>query len=448
MLAADGGVHRHLLHILSEAAAPCLVKSTGSTTASLLERLPALPLVQAQVGQTIEPDRIYLQEPGQPLSVGEGMFQPFSPVPMTPKLASLLRTTAELAIGAPDLAQAVHRVLRRVASDLGWQPIGCSVFGSAPPHRALPPERRGGEVAESLRHAAHGDSGEVALLIVPVRHGERLLAALVFSLPRPQWDSAVHEALARIAAQLAAVSVRARAQEDRLHRHVETARQGRLTGMAEVAHTLASELSQPLAAAMNYAGALRRTVDRGNRSPAELARLAERLIGQVKRAGDILHSVKDCTLRHNCPLETLDVAQPIEHVLELLEGELRAHEVSLVLRIDPDLPPVQANPAYLEQILLNVISQTIESMAAADCDAREVMIWVTRVEPEVHIAFSAGGGSNAWLQPLFEPMDGSQDSSRRSLLLSRSLAEAQGGRLWIEEDAGEANFVLALPVSG
>jgi signal transduction histidine kinase len=449
MLTAERGRYRHLLHILGDTAAPCLVTPAAGTSAhELLERLPALPLTHAHAGLTVSPGRVYLQEAEQPLTVVGGVFQQPPAAPMTPALTLLMHKVAELAIGAPDLEEAAYRVLHRVAAGLGWQAVGFSVFGPLPPQRALAADTVVGEDIDPLQHAPRWDNGETALLIVPVRHGEQLLGALVFGPPRPEWDAAVHEVLTWVAAQLAAVSVRARAQDGRLHRQVEIARQGRLTGMAELAHTLASELSQPLAAAMNYAGALRRTVGRGNRSPAELTRLTEQLIDQVKRAGEILHSVKDCTLHQSPPLAALDVAQPIERVLELLEGELRAHGVALALVLDSELPPVRANPAYLEQILLNVIGQAIESMAAAAGGSPEFAMRVERVGPEVRIVFSAGGGSSAWLQPIFEPMGGSQDSSRRSLQLSRSLAEAQGGRLWIQENAGEANFVLALPVSG
>lgn len=440
-----------LREALDGAAAALFLSAAEFGVDALLQRAGAQPAGPARPGEVLEEGRLYVQDPERPLALEGGRFIAADPGPLPAALNQLLWETAEIANLAPTLEEAVGRVMQRLAAALRWRAVGYRLFGSltaATERAALPVEAGRVNLAPP---AAHSDRRETAALVLPVHYLDQLLAVLVFALPRAELPGHCQELLERVGSQLSAVAARCWAQGDRLHQHVQTARQGRLTGMAELAHSLASELSQPLAAAMNYAGALRRVVERGDRRESDVNRLIEQLMGQVRRAGDILHSVKDFAVHRGCPLEAVNVVVPLRQVLELLEAELRRQDVVLTVEVETELPLVRGNAAYLEQILLCVIGHAAGAVGASpDRRRMSVRAWRSGNEVQIVVTDGSGGIPLQWRDELLESFGppGVQ-SDPVGLATSRSLAEAQGGRLWIEEEArGGVNFVLALPVSG
>jgi signal transduction histidine kinase len=125
-------------------------------------------------------------------------------------------------------------------------------------------------------------------------------------------------------------------------------------------------------------------------------------------------------------------------------------EVELILDIDPDLPPVLADKRRLRQVLLNLISNAVKFTEhgsitfSAKRQASHVLFAVidtgVGIDPEQHgIIF----------EPFRQTEHGVQHvgGTGLGLPISRKLAEAHGGQLWVESESGEgAAFYFSLPI--
>ena len=140
----------------------------------------------------------------------------------------------------------------------------------------------------------------------------------------------------------------------------------RLATMGEIASTLAHELNQPLAAISSYTtGALNmlnNTACPGALNLELLKPALEKASTQAQRAGHIIRSVHTFVKRRDPAREPVTVQAMLDSVIPLVELQARQFFVSIQVQIAVGLPPVLADRVMLEQVLLNLTRNAIESM--------------------------------------------------------------------------------------
>ncbi|MBC7573439.1 MAG: PAS domain S-box protein [Herminiimonas sp.] len=161
----------------------------------------------------------------------------------------------------------------------------------------------------------------------------------------------------------------------------------RLASMGEIASTLAHELNQPLAAISSYTtGALNMlTASLRSRSSksldtAGLQLALERASAQAQRAGQIIRSVHAFVKQREPARERVAVRALIDGIAPLIELQAHKYLVSLRLSVAPGLPPVLADRVLIEQVLLNLTRNAIESMERAAPEQRVLQVMVSRIE--------------------------------------------------------------------
>ncbi len=161
----------------------------------------------------------------------------------------------------------------------------------------------------------------------------------------------------------------------------------RLASMGEIASTLAHELNQPLAAISSYTtGALNMlTASLHSRSgksldTAGLQLALERASAQAQRAGQIIRSVHAFVKQREPARERVAVRALIDGIVPLIELQAHKYLVSLRLSVAPGLPPVLADRVLIEQVLLNLTRNAIESMERAAPEQRVLQVMVSRIE--------------------------------------------------------------------
>lgn len=221
---------------------------------------------------------------------------------------------------------------------------------------------------------------------------------------------------------------------------------GRLNIAGEMASGLAHELSQPLTAASNYLdGCLHRMQD-GEWDREKLQKAVKLAHLQTERAGSIINHLKDLIRKQGHERAMMDINQLIKDSVDFLEHDLNRQSI----RVIPDfveLPQVRVNKIEIEQVLLNLMKNAIDSMAALP--RRELRL-STRLAESDKILITVGdtgkGVPAGDLEQVFNPFQTSkQNGLGLGLAICRSLVENYGGRIWAEQngDAGmEFSFTL------
>jgi PAS domain S-box-containing protein len=243
--------------------------------------------------------------------------------------------------------------------------------------------------------------------------------------------------------------------EDRSHRHLaEMAHAGRLMTVGEMFSGLAHEINQPLAAAANYARACVRIAQSDSGATNEqLVEWMTKTVEQAARASEIVNRVGSFVKRDRSAHEILDVNRVIEHVISLPIADVgpeNGHRAAPQTELAESLPKVRADRVQIEQVLINLIRNAIESMADTPPDERFVMVRTGIVDDcvQVSVSDSGHGISDGHMAQLFEPFFTTKENGMGlGLSISRSIIQAHSGRLSAEPNGGRGTtFRFSLPI--
>lgn len=137
----------------------------------------------------------------------------------------------------------------------------------------------------------------------------------------------------------------------------------RLASMGEIASTLAHELNQPLAAISSYTTGAINMLQAGTINTSQLKLALGKVNTQAQRAGQIIRSVHEFVKNRDPIREPLAVRTLVDNIMPLVELQAQSSQVNVRVEIAPALPWISADRMMLEQVLLNLTRNAIESMS-------------------------------------------------------------------------------------
>jgi signal transduction histidine kinase len=145
--------------------------------------------------------------------------------------------------------------------------------------------------------------------------------------------------------------------------------------------------------------------------------------------------------------------QTVRDVLALTAGDLRQHSIELSLKLASRLPAIHGDSIQLQQVLLNLIKNAIEAMAAIANGQRTLRITSRSGELDgkpaavVEVSDTGVGLSSSDSSRLFEAFHTTKPQGMgMGLWISRSIIESHHGRLTASPNQGPgATFAITLP---
>jgi len=231
--------------------------------------------------------------------------------------------------------------------------------------------------------------------------------------------------------------------------HMEFTHVSRLSAMGEMAATLAHELNQPLTAVMNYVQAGRRLLGAPEIDMARTTDLMTKAADQAHRAGDIIRRLRSFVTRgesERLPADMNDVAR--EACALALVGAA-SDGIDVDMDMDESLPPVLIDRVQIQQVLVNLVRNSVDAMMDQDDRAIRVRTFRNGEDMiEVAIADNGPGLEPHIAEHLFEPFNTSKPNGMGiGLTVCRSIVEDHGGRIWYTPaDGGGADFRFTVPL--
>jgi PAS domain S-box-containing protein len=225
----------------------------------------------------------------------------------------------------------------------------------------------------------------------------------------------------------------------------------RVNTLGEMAGRLAHELNQPLTAISNYAQGCANRLQTKEIDGAELVRVLDLIRDAALRAGSIVDRLRNFVRRKGSQQAELDLRSLIQSQLDLMEPEIRHSRVRVELDVADNLPRVLADESQIEQVIANLIRNSLEAMADTPADERCLMIRASvssSNQIEVAVSDQGGGLSPEARLRSFEPFFSTRPLGLgMGLAVSRSIVQGHGGRLWLDETTGRgACFRFTLPI--
>lgn len=251
------------------------------------------------------------------------------------------------------------------------------------------------------------------------------------------------------------ISDRKKAEELNRRQQEKLQLSARLATMGELASTLAHELNQPLAAISSYTAGAINLMGSGVVDAALLKPALEKANAQVQRAGAIIRSVHAFVKRREPTREPVSMDSLIDNVRPLIELQSQQHLVAIQIDIAPALPAVLADRVMLEQVLLNLTRNAIESMEHVKPERRVLRIQVdTGNRPSnraanvaVSVIDQGHGIAPEVAENLFSPFFSTKaEGMGIGLKICRTTLEFHGGTLhYMNNPLGGTIFRFSLP---
>jgi C4-dicarboxylate-specific signal transduction histidine kinase len=228
----------------------------------------------------------------------------------------------------------------------------------------------------------------------------------------------------------------------------------RLSTMGEMAAGLSHEINQPLTAIATYAQACQRLLG-SDETPvsAELREALSQIGKQALRAGEVIRRLRSMVRSREFRRETIDCNELIRDLAALAVIDARAADVHLTLDLAPGLPPVTGDAIQLQQVLLNLVRNAIDSLVGSKSAQREIVVRTALGaggDVEIAVIDRGPGVSHDVAVKLFTPFFTTKaQGTGLGLAISSTIVRAHGGRLGYRENLeGGACFYFTLPTTG
>ncbi|MGA9770662.1 MAG: PAS domain S-box protein [Blastocatellia bacterium] len=233
----------------------------------------------------------------------------------------------------------------------------------------------------------------------------------------------------------------------------ELAHVTRLTTLGELTASIAHEVNQPLAAVALNANACLRWLAGESPNLTESRQAIQRIVREANRASEVIARIRALARKSPPRRDRVVINEVLLEVIALARGEVRRNHVNLHTQLADDLQLVLADRVQLQQVILNLIINSIEAMSEVSQGRRELMISSAKHENTgvlVAVRDTGVGVDTNHLDQLFDAFYTTKpDGMGMGLAISRSIIEAHGGRLWATA-AKPSGAVLqfTLPVDG
>ena len=228
----------------------------------------------------------------------------------------------------------------------------------------------------------------------------------------------------------------------------EAAHSSRITAAGQMAATLAHEINQPLTAIINYVQALHRLLlDSGMAEDSRPLVYARKAIVQSNRAGDIVRGVRNFIGNRQAKVARESLNEIVDDGIAVVFVGRDADRIKIRRDYAEDLPEVCVDRTHIQQIVANLTGNAVEAMA--NVQDRTLTVRTRLVGETVVVSFAdTGTGIDGSLaKDLFEPFTTTKPNGMGfGLNISRSLAEAHGGKLSVETSGEGAVFEFTLPI--
>lgn len=225
----------------------------------------------------------------------------------------------------------------------------------------------------------------------------------------------------------------------------------RVTTMGELAASIAHELNQPLAAIVTNGQAALRWLGSNPSNLSEAVEALQRTIYDANRASEIIKRIRDFLKRGEGQRTTVGISKVIEDVVAIVGDMARSHCVDVRYEAVGRLAPVTADKVQLQQVILNLCINAMESIVCGHSDRRVLSISAKQSEKNVltvSVHDSGPGLGPGEAENVFEAFYTSKvEGLGMGLAISRSIIEAHGGRLDVlpAPSEGGATFYFTLP---
>jgi signal transduction histidine kinase len=226
----------------------------------------------------------------------------------------------------------------------------------------------------------------------------------------------------------------------------ELSQVNRMATAGQLSASIAHEVRQPLAGILANAQAALRWLEKAN--VEEVREGLNGIVSEGLRASDIITNLRAMFKRDVQEKTPVDINELVLSVLALVRIDLQKHEIELRTQLDDRIPEVFGNQVQLQQVILNLVMNAIESMSSLQTRVLRMQTELSQSN-KVHVSIedTGTGIEPSNVAQIFKPMFTTKARGMgMGLSICQSIIENHDGRIWVSPGAnGGSIFQFELP---
>jgi PAS domain S-box-containing protein len=228
------------------------------------------------------------------------------------------------------------------------------------------------------------------------------------------------------------------------------AQTSRMTTLGELSAAIAHEINQPLCAIVSNAETTQEYLANGSADMAEVHDALQDIVADGRRASDIIRRIRALLRTRQTERAPFDLNGAIREVLTVLHHRFMRDGILVATDVATDLPPALGDRVQVQQVILNLLVNAAEAVVPGPADRRRVTVSTASDGQMVTVSVrDTGPGLSAdLLDRVFDAFFTTKaEGTGIGLSISRTIVEAQGGRIWAGSALGcGVTFTFTLPV--
>ncbi len=222
------------------------------------------------------------------------------------------------------------------------------------------------------------------------------------------------------------------------------AAQARLQSMSALTATLAHEVNQPLTVIANFLSVAIRRLQDGKDGDRQVVTYLRKARKQVTLLGEMIGAARELVSPNDDATETFPLYDPVSDALELLEADPNYDTSSIHVDDTTAALHISGRKALVKQVFYNLIKNALE---AGGDEPPKVEVQASAKGNWVEVSIRDDGPGFEMSNQAFDAFSSAKpEGLGLGLALSRTIVEAQGGRIWVEEPSGKgAEICFTLP---
>jgi hypothetical protein len=245
------------------------------------------------------------------------------------------------------------------------------------------------------------------------------------------------------------IDAKKRIEETLRRTQARLSRATQIATVAELAASIAHEISQPLSAVVVNGQACTQWLSAEPPNVTNARTAAERIVRDGKDAGEVVRRMRALFRKKTLTKADLDVNDVVDEVLRLIHTEVVRKRITVETDLEKKLPLVQGDRLQLQQVIFNLLVNGIEAMEEVNDRPRK--LWICsklRNRDAIVVEIRDHGIGLTDSEKAFEAFyTTKQKGLGMGLSICRSIIEAHGGRLGIAPSQGPGTtFFFTLPL--
>jgi two-component system, LuxR family, sensor kinase FixL len=269
-----------------------------------------------------------------------------------------------------------------------------------------------------------------------------VLLLMTFPVPGERSDTTI----------LAMIDNTARLEAEAKLREIEAdfSHAARLSTLGEMTTSIAHEVKQPLAAILMNAQTVLRYLRKAEPNLEKAEQLTYRIVESAQRASDIIGRIRDMAGKRAPTNVLLEFNDVVHQCLVFLRHESEDKNVVIKARLAPNLPPIQGDRIQLQQVIVNLIVNSIQAMNTTPQTQREIHL-ETSLDENDYVAFSIRDtGTGIPIDHMDQIFGGffttKEDGLGIGLAICQSIIKTHGGKIIAANHPdGGAVFRFSIP---